>query len=341
MQDGLILGDLGGNVIYTNRRIAELANLQNTELVDTTVTRVLSRILSQLKQPEKIRKQVEKSLSETKNREVEINTVIKGRELFLRFHAFDVTDLNNVSIGRGLIIQDMTAYREIDRMKTSLISTVSHELRTPLAAIKGYASTLLAEDVTWDRESTREFLEIISDESDRLSDLVNNLLDLSRLEAGSLHIQPVECKIEEIIERAAKRSLTFPGHRLHVTLAPALPPLYADQPRLETVIRNLLENAAKYAGDNANISISVSRVSDKLIFRVEDDGPGIAPEQSERIFDPFFRIDNLFSRGAGGTGLGLAICRGLINAHRGEIWVEPRATGACFAFSIPLTLTTV
>jgi PAS domain S-box-containing protein len=340
MQDGVILGDLHGDVIYTNRRVAELANLQNSEIMETTLTRVLSRILSQLKQPEKVRKQVEKKLSEAHIQDAEVNAVIKGRELFLRFHAFDVTDLNKVSIGRGIIIQDISADREIDRMKTSLISTVSHELRTPLAAIKGYASTLLAEDVTWDKVSTHEFLEIISDEADRLSDLVNNLLDLSRLEAGSLQIQPVECKIEEIIEHAAKRSLNPPGHRLHISLAPNLPPLYADEPRLETVLRNLLENAAKYAGENANITISVSRVSDKLIFRVEDDGPGIAPEQSERIFDPFYRIDNLFSRGAGGTGLGLAICRGLINAHRGEIWVEPRATGACFAFSIPLTLTT-
>ncbi|HAE59250.1 MAG TPA: hypothetical protein DCG54_07020 [Anaerolineae bacterium] len=88
------------------------------------------------------------------------------------------------------------------------------------------------------------------------------------------------------------------------------------------------------------MSLSVTRVSGQLIFRVEDNGPGIAAEQSERIFDPFYRVDNLYSRGAGGTGLGLAICRGLVNAHHGEIWVEPRASGACFAFSIPLTMST-
>jgi PAS domain S-box-containing protein len=340
MQDGLILGDLRGNVIYSNRRIAELADVQSTELMENTVSRVLIRIFGQLKQPEKIRKELEKSLTEAQPRDVEIKATINGRELFLRFHAFNVTDLDNVSIGRGIIIQDITADREIDRMKSSLISTVSHELRTPLAAIKGYASTLLAEDVQWDKESTREFLEIISDESDRLSELVNNLLDLSRLEAGSLQIQPVECKIEEIIRRAAKRSLSIPGHHLQIEISPELPPLYADASRIETVLRNLLENAAKYAGENANISISVTRVSNKLIFHVEDDGPGIAAEQSERIFDPFYRIDNLFSRGAGGTGLGLAICRGLVHAHQGEIWVEPRANGACFAFSIPLTTTT-
>jgi signal transduction histidine kinase len=340
MQDGLILGDLRGNVVYTNRRIAELARLRNTELTENTVSRVLTRILAQLKQPESARSQVQKNLSETKNRDVEINATIKGREVFLRFHSFDVTDLSNVSIGRGIIIQDMTADREVDQMKTNLIATVSHELRTPLAAIKGYASTLLARDVEWGRESTREFLEIISDEADRLSDLVNNLLDLSRLETGRLQIQPVECNIEEIIKNAVKRSLTIPGHQLRIQIPEDLPPVYADQARLETILRNLFENAAKYAGEQADISLSVTRVSGQLIFRVEDNGPGIAAEQSERIFDPFYRVDNLYSRGAGGTGLGLAICRGLVNAHHGEIWVEPRASGACFAFSIPLTMST-
>lgn len=340
MQDGLILGDLHGNVIYSNRRIAELANLQSIELTEISVSRALVRILAQLKQPENVRTQVQESLSARHGKDVEINATIKGREISLRFHAFDVTDLNNVSIGRGIIIQDMTADRENDRMKNNLISTVSHELRTPLAAIKGYASTLLAKDVEWSKESTQEFLEIISDESDRLSELVNNLLDLSRLETGSLHIQPIECNINEIIANAVKRSLVIPGHQLQVDIAENLPPIYADQPRLETILRNLLENAAKYAGEKARISISVTRVSDKIIFRVEDNGPGIALEQSERIFDPFYRIDNLFSRGAGGTGLGLAICRGLVKAHRGEIWIEPRANGACFVFSIPLITTT-
>jgi PAS domain S-box-containing protein len=340
MQDGLILGDLRGNVIYSNRRTAELANLQGVELKEITVSRVLTRILAQLKQAENVRDQVQKKLSEARNQDVEITAVIKGRELSLRFHAFDVTDLSNVSIGRGIIVQDITADRENDRMKNNLISTVSHELRTPLAAIKGYASTLLAKDVEWDRKSTQGFIEIISDEADRLSELVNGLLDLSRLETGSLQIQPIECNIKEIIANAVKRSLSAPGYQLEIEIAEDLPTIHADQTRLETILRNLLENAAKYAGEQARICVAVTRLSGKIIFRVEDDGPGIDPEQSERIFDPFYRIDNLHSRGAGGTGLGLAICRGLVKAHHGDIWVEPRANGACFAFSIPLKQST-
>jgi PAS domain S-box-containing protein len=340
MQDGLILGDLRGHVIYTNRRIAELSGLGNLDLAEMTVSRVLSRLLSQLKQPEHVRSQVQQDLSENQSRDVEITTISKGREISLRFHAFDVTDPDNISIGRGIIIQNITADRENDRMKNNLISTVSHELRTPLAAIKGYASTLLATDVEWSRESTREFLEIISDESDRLSELVNNLLDLSRLETGSLQIQPVECDIPEIVEKAAKRSLSVSRAKLQISMPENLPPIYADQHRLETILRNLLENAAKYAGEQAKISITVTRISDIIIFRVEDDGPGIAPEESERVFDPFYRVDNLFSRGAGGTGLGLSICRGLVKAHQGEIWIEPRANGTCFAFSIPLIKST-
>jgi K+-sensing histidine kinase KdpD len=251
---------------------------------------------------------------------------------------FDVTDTKNIPIGRGLILHDVTADYELDRMKSSLVSTVSHELRTPLAAIKGYATTLLADDVEWDRESQREFLTIISDETDRLSSLVNNLLDLSRIEAGSLMLSKDECNLKEIIQRAASQAQLKPGNKLEVQIEANMPKLFADQPRLETVLRNLIENSVKYAGERATIHIDIKSQNENIIFRVSDDGPGIPEEESQRIFESYYQVNAGLARISGGAGLGLAICQGLIRAHGGEIWVENQKRGACIVFSIPLSM---
>jgi K+-sensing histidine kinase KdpD len=282
---------------------------------------------------------VKKLLESTSNRWVELSLLILGRTVRLRLDMFDVTDVNNIPIGRGLILHDITADHELDRMKSSLVSTVSHELRTPLAAIKGYVSTLLADDVEWDKDSQREFLSIISDESDRLTGLVNNLLDLSRIEAGSLTLLRDECNLEEAIRRAASQAQLQPGNKFEVQIEAGLPPLLADCPRLETVLRNLIENSVKYAGEHAAIYVEVNRQGDQIVFRVSDDGPGIPEEESQRIFESFYQVNASLARISSGAGLGLAICQGLVRAHGGEIWVEKQDRGARLAFSIPLTST--
>jgi len=335
LSDGLILSALDGEVIYANRRIGELASLSPEELHHTSVDSVINRILVNAPEGKKIRQRIDNALTGKKERGVEVPLVTVSRRIYLRLQVFDVTDVNQKPIGRGLIFRDITADREVDRMKSSLISTVSHELRTPLAAIKGYATTLLAEDVEWDTTSQREFLSIISDETDRLSELVNSLLDLSRIESGNLHISWIECSINDIIQRAAKRAHLQEENKLIVALGPNLPTLYADPPRLETILRNLIENAVKYAGEKATIQIKVTHKGDNLIFCVKDNGPGIPSEESERIFQSFYRVDTSLTRVASGAGLGLAISQGLVQAHGGEIWVEPQQKGTCIAFSIP------
>lgn len=336
LSDGLILSALSGEVIYANRRIGELANLSSEELNRTSADSVISRILTQSPIQEKIRQRIDDALTGNKERGIEIPLVTTGGRVYLRLQVFDVTGINGNPIGRGLIFRDITVDREVDRMKSSLISTVSHELRTPLASIKGYASTLLAEDVEWDTTSQREFLTIISEETDRLSELVNSLLDLSRIESGNITISHIECPIEEIIQGAAKRAHLQDGNELIVALEPNLPTLYADPPRLETVLRNLLENAVKYAGEEATIQVKVSHENNNLFFRVHDNGPGIPPEENEKIFQSFYRADTSLTRISSGAGLGLAISQGLVQAHGGNIWVDSQQKGACIVFSIPL-----
>jgi signal transduction histidine kinase len=222
-------------------------------------------------------------------------------------------------------------------MKSSLISTVSHELRTPLAAIKGYVTTLLAEDVQWDPDSEREFLQVISTETDRLSKLVDDLLDLSRIEAGNLLVSKVQCRLEDLVLQAVEKTHPSPKERLHLNLPPGLPPIFADPQRFEVILRNIIENAVKYAGDYSPIYVSANVLSDRMIVRIQDEGPGIPMEHSQRVFERFYRIGNTLTSPAAGAGLGLAIARGFIRAHAGEIWLEPSSKGTCVAFSIPLS----
>jgi PAS domain S-box-containing protein len=337
MQDGLILSNLAGEVVYGNRRIGELASLTPEEISGAPIDRILSSILDNAQDNETARKDVGALLNRKKDQKIEITLLMLGRTIRLRLNTFDVTDMNDIPIGRGFILRDITADHELDRMKSSLVSTVSHELRTPLAAIKGYASTLLADDVEWDRQSQKEFLTIISDETDRLTSLVNNLLDLSRIEAGSLMLSHDECNIEDLIQRAAKQAQLQSENKFEVHVQGKLPAIFADRPRLETILRNLIENSVKYAGENATIQVRVRKKGQQIIFRVSDDGPGIPIDKSQRIFESFYQVDASLARISSGAGLGLAICQGLVQAHGGDIWVESQEKGACIAFSIPFS----
>ncbi len=334
LKDGLILSDWRGQVVYANRRTLELADLDADELDDLSVDTILTRIIQKSPEPGLTRQRISEALKRYTRRTAEFAILHNEKPVYLSLQVFDVTDQQGVPIGQGQLLRDITLEREVDRMKSNLISTVSHELRTPLATLKGYASTLLAEDVTWDDKSRREFLRIISDEADRLSQLVSNLLDLSRLEAGRLRLQKQEVDVQQIIRQAFQNASKEPETSLEIELAPDLPPIYADPLRLETILRNLIENGAKYAGPLAHITVRVSHTRHRILFRVEDNGPGIPPEEMPHIFKHFYRIEGRQS--ARGTGLGLAICEGLVRAHNGEIWVEPMENGTCFSFTLPI-----
>lgn len=341
LQDGLVLEDLHGTVLYANRRIGELLDVPMENIIGTPGRQLIDRLLSQVAggeeaQIHRTRQAVEEALADRGPRRVELVLTVDRQTRYLALRVFDVTGPAGTPIGRGQILRDITRDREIDRMKSSLVSTVSHELRTPLAAIKGYVTTLLAEDVVWDSLAQREFLGIISDETDRLSKLVNDLLDMSRIESGNLDMNRVECSLGDLVQRAAQRAHPSPLDRLVVDLPPDLPPLYVDPQRIEAVLRNLIENAAKYAGDHSPITISAQVEGQYMVVRVIDQGPGIPPEYSERIFESFYRLENGLNRLSPGAGLGLAICQGFVSAHRGEIWLEPQSKGACIAFSLPL-----
>jgi PAS domain S-box-containing protein len=335
LRDGLILSDLKGTVIYANKRVGELADLSTKSLAGVQVEQILARIIAKTSEKANKKNDIQKLLNKKGERTVEISQNQMDRTIHLRLEVFNVNDEEGLPIGRGIFFHDITADRELDRVRSSLVSTVSHELRTPLAAIKGYASTMLADDVEWDRDSQHEFLTIISDESDRLTNLVNNLLDLSRIEAGSLKLAREKCDIKATINRAAKQARLMPENQFEVHVEAKLPKLYADPTRLESVLRNLIENAVKYGGDTAKLRVEVCRQRKDFLFRVIDNGPGIPEGERQQIFESFYRVDDSLARLTSGAGLGLAICQGLVRAHGGRIWAEPQEVGACIAFTIP------
>lgn len=239
--------------------------------------------------------------------------------------------------GFGIVLRDVTAERHLDEIKSQLLSTVSHELRTPLASIKGFASTLLRNDVEWDPAVQREFLQIIDQEADRLAELIANLLEMSRIEAGVLRIDREWMDLApHLLEVVNEMRLKAAGRTFVLDVPEELPPVYADARRIRQVLHNLLENAAKYSTDG-EIRVTVRLNDGEVRVSVSDRGMGIAPDQLQRVFDRFYRVDTPAARRAGGAGLGLSICKGMVEAHGGRIWAESTlGAGSTFHFTLPI-----
>jgi two-component system sensor histidine kinase KdpD len=225
---------------------------------------------------------------------------------------------------------------ETEQLRNALLSSVSHDLRTPLAVVTGATSALLDPSAPKDEATRRELLSTAHEESLRLSRLVRNLLDMTRLEAGALKVQKEMQPIEEVVGAALNRMEDrLRGRDVTTAIPEDLPLVPIDSALIEQVLINLIENATKYTPPATAIEIAARRDGDDaLVVEVADRGPGVAPEDRERVFDKFYRVRE---REGGGVGLGLTICRGIVEAHGGRIWVEPReGGGASFRFSLPL-----
>ncbi|MFL5245187.1 MAG: DUF4118 domain-containing protein [Gemmataceae bacterium] len=225
---------------------------------------------------------------------------------------------------------------ESERLRNSLLSAVSHDLRTPLTAIAGASSTLLEGGEGLAADARRELLESIGDEAESLNNLVGNLLDMTRLEAGALTVQKEWQSVEELVGAVLNRLGRKLAERAIVTRVPAdLPLLFVDGVLIQQVLANLLENAEKYSPPNGAIEISASPFGRAVVIKVADHGPGLPPGDEKRVFEKFYRSPAVRSRS--GAGLGLTICRGIVELHGGKIWAENRGEGgAVFAFSLPV-----
>lgn len=230
--------------------------------------------------------------------------------------------------------------RRTDDLRATLLSAVSHDLRTPLAAIKAAATSLLQHDVAWSEAERDGFALSINGSADRLNRLVANLLDLSRIEAGALRLDLEEYLLEDLIgEATAQVRPLFADGQLRVELPddPSAPHwLRVDPILIEQVLVNLLENAAKYAPAPAPVTVRACVGGNEAVLEVEDQGPGIAAAEQEKVFGRFYRVTQ--DGRTAGTGVGLAVCKGIVEAHGGRIWVSPApGGGSIFAFSLPVS----
>jgi two-component system sensor histidine kinase KdpD len=223
-----------------------------------------------------------------------------------------------------------------DELKSALLAAVSHDLRTPLASIKASATSLLDHSVAWDAETREDFLTAIDEETDRLTLMVSNLLDLSRIEGGALRPQKDWYDVDELIADVQRRvAPRAAGHPLTATIEPDLPSLLFDYVQVAQVLVNLLENAVKHTPSGTPILVGARRVPGAVEIWVQDEGPGIAPEHLPRLFETFYRVPS--PTPAPGSGIGLAISKGLVEAQGGRIGVESApGSGATFRFTLPL-----
>ena len=231
--------------------------------------------------------------------------------------------------------QVMLAQAEAEKLRSSLLSTVSHDLRTPLTSIAGSADTLAKGNL--DDETRRELAEAISEEADRLNQLLENLLQLTRLESGDLRIEKEWQPIDEVIGTSLERQKrALHGRQVHVDIPEEALLVPLDGLLIEQVMQNLLSNSAKYSAEGTPIDVSARQTEEGIEISVADRGIGLDPHECEQIFDRFYRGHNARSDTSRGTGLGLAISRGIVLAHRGRIWAEPRLHGgAVFTFVLP------
>ncbi len=232
--------------------------------------------------------------------------------------------------------QDARVRAETERLRSSLLASVSHDLRTPLAAITGAATTILESGAPLDRRVQQELLESVRDEAERLNRLVQDLLEMTRLESGTLTLRRDWHPLEEVVGAALGRLGRQLGPRpVAVSLPPDLPLAPIDDVLIEQVLVNLLENAIKYTPPESTLRIIATATDAHLTVEVADHGPGLPRGEEERVFEKFHQAT---ADGRRGAGLGLAICRGIVQAHGGHIWAQNLPEGGvAFLFTLPLT----
>lgn len=228
--------------------------------------------------------------------------------------------------------------READRLRSEVMAALSHELRTPLAAIKGYATALMLEEVSWPGEKQLEFLRLIEEETDNLEQMVTDIMDASLIDIGQLDIELQPLRLPHLAEEVAQEMQhQTKGHHFVVDFPTGFPIVDADPRRLRQVFRNILDNAIKYAPDGGLIMIRGEVRPADVVVSISDQGVGISPEDLIPLFDKYFRVKAPTGYHVPGTGLGLPVARAIVETHGGRIWAESQVQeGTTLHFSIPL-----
>jgi PAS domain S-box-containing protein len=325
--DGIVAVDRNGQVVLWNRAAEQITGVPQEEALGRTPTQVLRRRLEA------------DGDAPGGNRLVSITR--GGDEVWLSLTEAVMRDPAGQVAGRIFAFRDISADRYVEEMKSDFVSAVSHELRSPLTSIYGFAETLLRQDVLFGEEERRTFLGYIASESERLTAIVDALLNVARLDSGDLQVTINAVDVSSVVSEAvssAEEAAGANGHRFVVELPPEPVTAEADRDKLRQILGVLLDNALKYSPDGGTVTVAARCGDERVEIEVADEGIGIPAHEQERIFRKFYRAEGgTGPRGTGGTGLGLFIARGLVLAMGGRIWVtSAEGQGARFAFELPL-----
>jgi len=267
--------------------------------------------------------------------------------IYLSLSVSPVRDLDGKIVGFLRVAKDITEkkryerrLKELDKMKSDFVSNVSHELRTPLTSIKGSVDNMLDGLTGSLNEKQIRYLNRIKSNTDRLSRLINDLLDLSRIESGHVEVRPTNLPLTALAEEVAEHMKALAAEKLiRIEIPPADPKVtaWADRDKVTQVLINLISNAVKFTPRDGKITVALEKNgSDYIQISVADTGPGILPEERNRIFSKFYQVANVDKQKPKGSGLGLAISKALVEMHGGKIWMESEVgKGSTFYFTLP------
>jgi PAS domain S-box-containing protein len=315
--DGIVAVDRDGHVVLWNRAAEEITGVPASEAVGRTPAQVLQRDLE--------------SDSGGTNRLIAIPR--GDQDVWLSLSEAVMRDPTGAVSGRIFAFRDISAEHIVEQMKSDFVSTVSVELRTPLTSIYGFAQTLLREDVAFGDVERRTFLEFIARESERLTAIVDALLNVARLDTGDLTVSLVPTDIGSVVsEVVSSAPPSGNGHRFVADVEVEGVVVDADPDKLRQVLDQLVSNAVKYSPEGGTVTVSARRGDEAVELAVADEGVGIPQSERERIFSKFYKAG-----GAQGTGLGLFIAQGLVREMGGRMWVDSEeGRGSRFAFELPL-----
>ena len=336
--DGVMVADANGNIILVNAAAGRILELPREEVMGRTTSEMLGLYGSQAqdwmetisgwaKQPETY------AVGEY------LAAQLDTGDRIVSVHLAPVLTSDEF-LGTVSVFRDVTAKVEAEKAKSEFVSTVSHELRTPMTSIKGYADLLMMGAVGALTNKQQDFLSIIKDNADRMTALVNELLDISRIESGQVEILPTVSNVGEIVSRVTAMMRTRAQEKelnLQLDIPPDLPNVSADADRVTQILTNLVANACQYTPTGGEITVLARACGEKVHVTVRDTGIGIAPEDQDKVFDRFFRADTPLVQEISGTGLGLAIVKSLVEMHGEQIWVESElGKGSSFTFTLAI-----
>lgn len=320
LAEGLCLLDHDLRTVFVNPSLGFLIGQVPDDLIGRPVFEILTQLSPLAVAPERLRRPLLRAIRRADRRLPPVEVDLVGGRC-LRLSSFLVRGVDGSEIGRGLLLRDVTAERERERLHATFLKLVSHELRTPLGAIKGFTSALRQDDLPLDTVTRREFLDGIETGADRLARIVGEILDLSRIEAGAVQLQREPCSVRDLLDSTVHGLGTHldAQARIRLSIPRRLPPVQVDPILTRQVVRGILDNALRYSPHGSTVLVTASQEGQRLALHVTDSGRGLTVGEQERVFEPFYRAGRPDTEG---LGLGLAICRGLVRAQGGSITLE-------------------